>query len=181
MKTISKVVLWIIGWKAVNLLDVLPDKYIITSAPHTSLWDFVLGRLCLWSLGVKCKVLIKKEMFKFPYTHLLRWSGGVPVDRGHGNKVVKPIVDIIHNSQKFTLLITPEGTRELTQNWKKGYYFIASAANIPIVLGYIDYDEKVCALVKVLQPTGNYEEDFKIMEDFYRGRKARHPERFNLS
>ena len=180
MKFISHLVLKIIGWKAVNHLKEMPDKYIITSAPHTSLWDFVLGRLSLWDLGISCKVLIKKEMFKFPYTHLLKWSGGVPVDRGHASKVVKPIVDIINSSEKFTLLITPEGTRKLTTNWKKGYYFIATAANIPIVLGYIDYTEKVCALSQLLHPTGNYEEDFKIIEAFYRGRTGKFPENFNL-
>jgi hypothetical protein len=112
---------------------------------------------------------------------LLRSSGGIPVDRGHGSNVVKPVVEIIKNSKVFHLVITPEGQRKLTKNWKRGYYFIATAANIPIVLGYIDYKEKVCATTQVLYPTGNYEEDFKIIEDYYRGRHARHPERFNLS
>jgi 1-acyl-sn-glycerol-3-phosphate acyltransferase len=177
----SRTILKIIGWKAVNTVTDLPDKCIITSAPHTSLWDFVLGRMCLWALDIDSNFLVKKEMFRFPYKMLLRSSGGIPVDRGHGSNVVKPVVETIKNSKVFHLVITPEGQRKLTKNWKRGYYFIATAANIPIVLGYIDYKEKVCATTQVLYPTGNYEEDFKIIEAYYRGRHARHPERFNLS
>ncbi len=154
---------------------------ILIVAPHTSLWDFILGRIALSSMNHKGKFLIKKEMFRFPFKHLLTWFGGIPVDRGHGNRVVKPLVEIINKSQKFFLIITPEGTRARTENWKKGYYFIAMAAQVPILLGYIDYTEKVCCISKVLHPSGNYEEDFKIIQDFYRGRKGRHPERFNLS
>jgi 1-acyl-sn-glycerol-3-phosphate acyltransferase len=177
----SRTILKMIGWKAVNTVKDFPDKCIITSAPHTSFWDFVLGRLCMWALDIESNFLIKQEMFRFPFRHLLLWSGGTPVDRGRGSNLVKPIVDIIKKTDKFHLVITPEGTRKLTKNWKRGYYFIAHAANIPIVLGYIDYKEKVCAMTQVLYPTGHYEEDFKIIETFYRGHVAKNPEWFNLS
>jgi len=177
----SRTILKMIGWKAVNTVSDFPDKCIITSAPHTSLWDFVLGRMCMWALDIESNFLIKQEMFRFPFRHLLLWSGGLPVDRKQGSNFVKSVVDIIKSSDKFHLVITPEGTRKLTKNWKRGYYFIAHAANIPIVLGYIDYKEKACAMTQVLYPTGNYEEDLKIIEAFYRGHVAKHPENFNLS
>lgn len=181
MGFISRITLKALGWRAENLLTEPIDKFILISAPHTSFWDFVYGRISLSALGIKGQFLIKKEAFRFPYKRLLMWIGGVPVDRGQGSNVIKPIVDIIHNSKKFCLVITPEGTRKKTSNWKKGYYFIAQTAGIPVVLGFIDYREKVCSITKVLDATGDYDEDFKKIQEFYRGRVAKYPKNFNLS
>ncbi len=181
MGLISTSILKIFGWKALYTVKEPLDSYIIIVAPHTSLWDFIIGRLTMSALNLHGKFMIKKEMFRFPFKHLLTWFGGVPVDRKNGSNVVKPIVDLLKKSHDFGLVITPEGTRKLTTHWKKGYYFIAHAANVPIVLGYVDYKQKICCVADVLHPTGNYEEDFKIIQEFYRGRVGRHPERFNLS
>jgi len=180
MGFIAQTILKTIGWKMIYSLDEPVDNCIIIVAPHTSLWDFIFGRITLSAMNLHGKFLIKKEMFRFPFKHLLLWFGGILVDRGHGSKVIKPLVEIFHKSHKFCIIITPEGTRARTENWKKGYYVIATAAQVPILLGYIDYSEKVCCISKILHPTGNYEEDFKIIQDYYRGRKGRHPERFNL-
>ncbi len=181
MGFISKSILKVAGWKALYTVKEPTDNFIIIVAPHTSSWDFVLGRLTMSALNLHGKFLIKKEWFRFPFGTLLKWFGGVPVDRSKGSNSIKPIVELFNSSHNFCLVITPEGTRKYTKNWKRGYYFIANAAKVPIVLSYIDYKEKVCCISDVLHTSGNYEEDFKIIEDFYRGRTARHPERYNLS
>ncbi|MEI6122039.1 MAG: 1-acyl-sn-glycerol-3-phosphate acyltransferase [Bacteroidota bacterium] len=181
MGFISKSILKVFGWKALYTVKEPLDTYIIIVAPHTSFWDFIIGRLTMSALNLHGKFLIKKEMFKFPVKQLLKWAGGIPVDRGQGSNVIKPVVELLKKSHNFGIVITPEGTRKYTTKWKKGYYFIAHAANVPIALGYVDYAEKVCCVADVLHTTGNYEADFEIIQDFYRDRVARHPERFNLS
>ncbi|MBR6845964.1 MAG: hypothetical protein IKM92_05070 [Bacteroidaceae bacterium] len=59
----------------------LPGKYILALAPHTSNWDFVLGRLYSNAVGLKCNFLMKKEWFFWPLGVLMRRMGGVPVYR----------------------------------------------------------------------------------------------------
>jgi hypothetical protein len=81
----------------------------------------------------------------------------------------------------LNIIITPEGTRKLVNNWKRGFYYIAQKANVPIVLGFLDFKKKELGFGPMLYPTGNYEEDWKEMEKFYRGINAKHPERYNLS
>ena len=61
-----------------------------------------------------------------------------------------------------------------------GFYHIAVEANIPILLSYIDYEKKIAGVGPPFYPTGDMEKDFKEIEDFYRGIKAKHPEQFNL-
>lgn len=177
----SRVILRMFGWEAVNMLKITPGNCVIIVAPHTSYWDFIIGRLSLSACKLNGKFLIKKEMSKFPFKLLFKISGGIPVDREHGSSAVKHVVDIFKNYKDLCIIITPEGSRKYTTNWKKGYYFIAMAAKIPIVLSYLDYSEKKCCLSELLYPSGNYEEDFKIIEQFYRGRVAKFPNDFNLS
>lgn len=181
MGSFSKFLLKTGGWKA--YLDVkLPDtSFILAVAPHTSLYDALIGRIALTALGLKGKFLIKKEAFRFPLGIILKWLGGLPVDRSHGNSVIRQVVEMLHHKKKFCIVITPEGTRKLTKTWKKGYYFIAQAAQVPVLLGYVDYEMKECRVGKILIPSGNYDEDLKIIQQYYQGRKGKHPERFSLS
>lgn len=182
MSNFFRFILRLFGWKPVFLMPEKIGNCIFLVAPHTSFWDFPIGLFSAIAYKLNVKFMIKKEYFHFPFKLLLKWSGGIPVDRAHGSNVTKHVVDIFKNSKDLCLIITPEGTRKYTSNWKKGYYFIATAANIPIVLCYVDYKEKVCCVSDVIiYPSGNYEEDFKIIEKFYKGRVARHPEKFNLS
>jgi 1-acyl-sn-glycerol-3-phosphate acyltransferase len=182
MAKLAQFILGLFGWKAVFQAERPLGNCVMIVAPHTSYWDFVIGRLSLFVGKFNGKFLIKKEYFHFPFRHLLKWFGCMPVDRERGSNAVKHVVDIFKNSNDLSLIITPEGTRSYTAHWKKGYYFIASAAKIPIVLAYVDYKEKVCCVSNVkIYPSGNYEEDLKKIEQFYRGKVAKFPKDFNLS
>lgn len=182
MSNFSRFILKIFGWKPISQIPKDLGNCIFIVAPHTSFWDFPIGRLSASAYKLNVKFMIKKEYFRFPLKRFLLWLGGIPVDREHGSNVTKHVVDVFKNSKDLCLIITPEGTRKYTKRWKKGYYFIATAAKVPILLCYVDYKEKVCCVSDVvIHPSGNYEEDLKIIEDFYRGRVARHPEKFNLS
>jgi 1-acyl-sn-glycerol-3-phosphate acyltransferase len=181
MKWCARIILKIIGWK---VLSGVPDgvkKAVVVMAPHTSNWDFVIGRLAFASLGVRIYLMIKKEAFFFPVGPILRALGGIPVDRRHSQNTVKTIGQHFEEKEKFYLIITPEGTRKRVERWKKGFYFIAQNAQVPILPGYLDYRKKEGGIGPMIIPTGDFEKDFAQIQDFYRGKHARHPEKFNLS
>jgi 1-acyl-sn-glycerol-3-phosphate acyltransferase len=156
-------------------------KCVIIGAPHTSNYDFFLGRLTYWALGIKIHFLIKKEWFSFPFGFLARWMGGIPVDRSRPSRLTDDVVRMFEENKRFYVIITPEGTRSLRKQWKKGFYYIAMKAGVPIALGYADYARKKGGIGPLLYPSGNLEEDMKTIEAFYSNITARHPEKFNLS
>jgi 1-acyl-sn-glycerol-3-phosphate acyltransferase len=181
MRLLASILLKIMGWRVTHPMPEGIDKAVIIMAPHTSNWDFVFGRLGFASQSIKVKIIIKKESFFFPLGILLRWLGAIPVDRGFSAGTIKNVTQIMGNADKFYLLITPEGTRKLVKNWKKGFYFIAQQAKVPIIMGFLNYKTKTGGLGPVLYPSGDYEADMKIIEDFYSDKQAMHPEKFNLS
>ena len=180
MYWISKFILKIAGWKIIGGIPPDITKCVVVMAPHTSMWDFIWGRLAYWVLGVKAKFLIKKEMFGSILGPILKWMGGIPIDRSKSSNTVDAIADLFSHYDSLFITITPEGTRKLNPHWKKGFYYIAIKANVPIAFGFLNYEKKEGGIDEIFTPTGNFDEDFKVVEDFYRGRKAKHPERFNL-
>ncbi len=181
-KLLSKFILTIAGWKVVGEYPYHLRKSIVIMAPHTSMWDFVLGRLGFSVLNVPVKFLIKKEMFTFPIAGLLKAMGGIPVDRGKRNNMVDYVSDLFDKYDDLVVVITPEGTRKYQDHWKKGFWFIAQKAKLPVVLGFLDYKKKEGGVGGlILTPTDDFNADFEIIQDFYRKKSARHPEKFNLS
>ncbi|MFI4962950.1 MAG: 1-acyl-sn-glycerol-3-phosphate acyltransferase, partial [Legionellales bacterium] len=110
MRILFRFILKAFGWKIVGTL---PDekKYIITVAPHTTNWDFVIGILTCGALGVKIHFLAKKQIFIFPFKHLLQLLGGIPIDRSKKSNVVDDMVSLIGARDILRLAVTPEGTR----------------------------------------------------------------------
>jgi 1-acyl-sn-glycerol-3-phosphate acyltransferase len=181
MKYLSGFLLWLAGWRIKGSIPPEIKKCVILAAPHTSNWDFVLGRLAYFKLGVPVKFLIKKEVFVFPFKGLITALGGIPVDRGRRSNLVEEVAYLFELYEQLNVVIAPEGTRKRVDNWKRGFYFIAQKANVPLALGFIDYKTKTAGFGPLLYPSGNFESDFRIIEDFYKNKTARHPEMFNLS
>lgn len=182
MKTFSKIMLWLWGWKITGSLPADLKKCIIIAAPHTSMWDFFFGRLGFYWLGIpKIHFMIKKEIFKFPLGALLKWLGAIPVDRGKNNNTVLWASKMFQERESFFLLITPEGTRKYVEHWKRGFYHIAVHAKVPIILGYVDYQKKKGGIGPVFYPTGNFDQDIKEIQKFYFDKTAKFPDQFNLS
>ena len=88
---------------------------------------------------------------------------------------------MFQKTDSLFITITPEGTRSLNRNWKRGFYYIAEHAHVPIALGFLDYKNKIGGVGGIFMPTGDYEADLKHIEAFYFDKEARHPEKFNLS
>lgn len=179
-KWIGEKTLKILGWKIVGVVPV--KKCVITVAPHTSIADFILGRLAYCSIDMDVKFLIKKEFFDIPILKsMLLKMGGLPVDRSRNNNLVTQVAAMFKNHDTLNIVIAPEGTRKRVNKWKKGFYYMAEMADVPIILGFLDFKKKELGFGPMFYPTGNYEEDWKFMENFYRGITAKHPERYNLS
>lgn len=179
-RLVATLILRVLGWKINNVIPPGTKKCIIAVAPHTSYWDFVIGRLAYWKMGIKAKFLIKREAFKFPFNILLKNLGGIPVDRGKSNKMVDQIADMFKKSKELIVVITPEGTRKPVKHWKKGFYYIANKAQVPIALAYINWGKKEGGVGKIMDPNGNIDEQLAEMMDFYRTMVGKHPERFKL-
>lgn len=178
----SRRILKLFGWTFDEGNNPDITRCVMVMAPHTSIWDFVIGRMSVWILGIPAKILVKKEFFRFPLGGLLRRLGAIPVDRGNrNNNIVSQAVAHFRENENFTLILTPEGTRKYAKRWKHGFYDIATAAGVPIVLTYIDYGKKQAGVGISFSPSGNYEKDITEIQDFYRNITARYPENFNMS
>lgn len=156
----------------------LPGKYILALAPHTSNWDFVLGRLYSNAVGLKCNFLMKKEWFFWPLGVLMRRMGGVPVYRSRQMGSTDLLAKKAIEADEFRLCITPEGTRKPNREWKRGFYYIALKANIPVVLYGLDYERRLIKCTKMVVPTGDIEKDMQEIKEYFREFKGRHPEKF---
>jgi 1-acyl-sn-glycerol-3-phosphate acyltransferase len=173
------------GWKVTHHLpkDIL--KCVIIAAPHTSNWDFLYAMGALKEMNINTRFTIKKEWFKFPFKGLMKKLGALPIDRGinpDGSRkgTVDAMVDLFNERKNLLLLITPEGTRSAVKKWKTGFYHVALNAKVPIALGFIDYENKVCGIDKLIYPTGNFNADMKLIMDFYKNIKGRNPNNFAL-
>jgi 1-acyl-sn-glycerol-3-phosphate acyltransferase len=177
MKRISAWVLRLFGWKLDYKLPEGIERGVLVSAPHTSNWDFVVGRLAMWAYGVDVKILIKKEHFFFPMGYWMKAMGGIPVDRSKGSNVTGQIAEMFKKNEKLCVMFTPEGTRSYNPNWKKGFYYLAQKAEVPIFLGYCDYERKLGGIrYEPFIPTGDLDKDIEEIKEYYKQFKGKYPE-----
>lgn len=167
----------IMGWKVVGAFPEGLKKYIIAVAPHTSNWDFVIGVMARSIMHLqKARFLGKSQLFRPPYGWFFRWLGGYPVERSAHHDMVQQVVDVVNQHDEFVLAIAPEGTRKKVAKLKTGFYYIALAAKIPIIPVGLDFAKKQVVIGPPLSPTGNIEEDLKVLLNFYSNIKGRNPE-----
>ena len=166
------------GWKSVGGL--IPEKHaIVLEAPHTSIWDFWIGFLYYRALGGRLSVMIKKESFFFPVNLLLRAMGGFPIDRSNPAATIHGIVRKMNESDKpLHLVMCPEGTRKAVHKWKTGYHTIATQANLPVYLSYVDWGHKRVGIWGKAEITADARKDTDRIQQIYAGLEliAKHPE-----
>lgn len=155
-----------------------PDKYIICLAPHTSNIDFLIGQLYMRAEGMKINFMMKKEWFFWPLGPIFRRMGGIPVIRSKHTRMTDSMAETAGREKSFKLCITPEGTRSLNPDWKKGFYFIALKAQIPVLLYGLDYEKRLIRCTKSFVPTGDMDKEMREIKDYFKGYKGRHPEQF---
>jgi len=176
MRWLALIIFRFTGWKPAGKRPSL-SKYVIIAAPHTSNWDFVYTLCLAFILEIKPSIMMKGDWFRWPLGPLLRGFGAIPVDRSKSTHVVARSIEAFHNHPRFVLLVPPAGTRSKVMTWKTGFYHIATGANVPIVLGYLDYRRKVGGIGPVVHPTGNMEADMKIIKAFYVDVTAKYPDK----
>ncbi len=157
-----------------------PDKYIICLAPHTSNWDFVIGQLYIRARGMKSNFLMKKEWFFWPLGCLFRAIGGIPVERKKHTSMTDSMAETARQAKVFHLCITPEGTRSRVEEWKKGFYFIALKAQLPILLYGLDYERRLIQCTRTIIPSGNLDEDMRQIKLYFKDFKGKRPENFTI-
>ena len=167
------------GW-TVEVTQDHPDKYIICLAPHTSNWDFILGLLYSRSIGMQSNFLMKKEWFFWPLGPIFKKLGGIPVYRQKKSSMTEAMAETAKAAKTFHLCITPEGTRSKTADWKKGFYFIALKAGMPILLYGLDYERKLIQCTKTIIPTGDLDADMRDIKVYYKDFKGKKPENFTI-
>ena len=168
-----------LGWKT-DVTEVHPAKFMLCLAPHTSNWDFVLGQLYMRAEGMRINFLMKKEWFFWPLGILFKRMGGIPVNRGKHTSMTDAMAETAKQASKFHLCITPEGTRSRVEEWKKGFYFIALKANLPILLYGVDYEKRLIQCTKTIIPTGNLEDDMREIKLYFKDFKGKYPENFTI-
>ncbi len=174
LKIISRLILLVKGWTYnVDALKTL-DKCVLIVAPHTSAWDMAIGKAIFVLAKVPAKIAIKKEAFFWPLNWVLRYLGGFPIDRTpkDGTKqrlsLTDALVYSVKKEKKICLVITPEGSRGKRKQWKTGFYHIAVKAQVPIALGYLDFDVKEGIVDKIFYPTGDMDKDMREIMDYYK-------------
>lgn len=178
MKTIlSKFLFSIIGWKIVGSVK-YPERCVIVAAPHTSNWDFLIGRCYAYIIGISPKYLIKKELFLPILGFFFRINGGIPVSRDTTYNFVEQISDL-YKDNDFMLAIAPEGTRKRVERWKTGFYHIANRVNVPIVIVKIDYKLKEVGIVHQIIPSGNIDKDMLEIQRCFTNVTGKIPENYN--
>ena len=177
---IYKTVLRAGNWQVVNGLNKPVKKAILVAAPHTSNWDFVYAIPTLHALGVKNqRYLIKKELFIWPLSWLFKVTGGIPVDRSKKNDLTSTLKKLLDENESLFLLFPPEGTRSRVERWKTGFYYTAIDTGLPIILAFIDGENRRIGFGDIIYPSGDFNQDFERIESFYEDIKGIIPKNYN--
>ncbi|MGB2221721.1 1-acyl-sn-glycerol-3-phosphate acyltransferase [Neptunomonas sp.] len=171
------------GWKIVGAPPADISRSVMIGAPHTSNWDFIFTMAAADILNVPPpRFTIKQEWMRFPFNLLLGPMGAIPINRSARNdgekrpNMVGQMVEYIEKSDEITVLVTPEATRAAVTRWRTGFYQVALQANVPILLGYLDYKKREAGVGGVIYPSGNIEEDLRKIWDFYNKVTPKFPE-----
>jgi 1-acyl-sn-glycerol-3-phosphate acyltransferase len=163
------------GWKIAGETPTY-RKFVLIAAPHTSNWDFPFMLATAYAMRVHISWFGKHTLFIPPWGWLMRRLGGIPVDRRAPQTLVTQMVEQFGQSEDLVLAVPPEGTRGKVNVWKSGFYHIAAGSGVPIGLGYLDYDRKLCGVGMFVIPSGNVTADMNMIRSFYHDIRGKHPD-----
>lgn len=181
MKLLARFIFWITGWKVAGEWPKSLRKAVLIAIPHTSNWDLIYARAAFYLLDVPVRFTIKKEVMVGPLGWIIKGVGGIAIDRKRvaGKKTqtyTQAMVSMLKESDELVMMVTPEGTRSHAPKWKTGFYHIALGAEVPVVIGYLDYKLKRAGIGPIIIPSGNMDEDIETMKAFGRTVTAKFPE-----
>ena len=169
IRFLCRLILKIWGFKQTGTYPADIKKKLYIVYPHTSNWDFPLGILLKGAIPMDVNYVAKDSLFKWPYGWLFRALGGIPVDRKKRTNFVDNMVALYNKYDRLSFAIAPEGTRKKVDKWKTGFYYIALQAGIPLIFVKFDYKNKEAHFSLPFYPSGNYEEDMKVISRHFIG------------
>ncbi len=167
----ARLILKSLGWKLINLPQ-HPAKAVVIAYPHTSNWDFPLTLLALAALPYGAQWVAKDTLFRGLMGPIMRGLGGVAVNRRERTGFVERIAEEFRRRESFHLIIATEGTRRLQAGWKSGFYRIALAAGVPIIMATVDYGKREVGLLATITLTGDEAADMAQIVACYEGRRG---------
>jgi 1-acyl-sn-glycerol-3-phosphate acyltransferase len=173
-RALARVWLWFFGWRVESAMP--PPRAVAIAYPHTSNWDLPFMLAIAYRLGLRPYWLGKKEIFRWPFGRLMKWLGGVPVDRKARTNMVQQVIDRFAEIDRFFLVVPPSATRRRAAHWKSGFYHIARGAGVPILCTFLDYKRKVGGIGIPVVPSGDVRADMDKIRAFYVGIEGRYPE-----
>ncbi len=167
------------GWKVVDPYPEEARRCVMIAAPHTSNWDLPMALMGAFYWRLNLYWLGKKSIFKPPFGPVMRWLGGVSVDRSKSNNMTQVLGATLRATKgQAQLIVPPEGTRGHVAEWKTGFYYIAQEAKLPIFLAYTDYEKKHIGHFGIFTPTGDVQADIAHIRSLYAHVKGKHPHKF---
>ena len=171
----ARFILKLLGWKLIDLPR-RPAKAVVIAYPHTSNWDFPVTLLALAALPYGAHWVGKDSMFRGILGPIMRALGGVAVNRRERTGFVERVADEFRRRENFHLIIATEGTRSRQAGWKSGFYRIALAAAVPVIMAVVDYPKREVGLLAGIELSGNEAADMARIAACYEGRRGYHPE-----
>ncbi len=156
----------------------LAKRYVLLAAPHTSNWDLPVMLAITLVYGLRVRWMGKHTLFAPPFGPFMRMLGGLPIERHRHVGVVESTADWFEKSDELVIAIPPEATRSRAPYWRSGFYRIAQAANVPIALGFLDYERRVGGIGPLITPSGNLRADMDKIRAFYGSMQGKFPENF---
>ncbi|MEX2511624.1 MAG: 1-acyl-sn-glycerol-3-phosphate acyltransferase [Cyclobacteriaceae bacterium] len=180
MRNLALFVFWITGWKISGEWPKGVKKAVLIAVPHTSNWDLLYARAAFFIMKVPVKFTIKKEVMVGPLGWLIKSLGGIAIDRKRmpGKRkqtYTEAMIQMLNAQDELVIMVTPEGTRKYVPKWKSGFYHIAQGAGVPIVIGFLDYKNKLAGIGPTIQPNGQMEAQIEEMMAFGRTIKGKFP------
>ena len=177
MRGFARLMMGLFGW---TVEGEVPNakKFMVIGAPHTSNVDWFIVMGAAFILGARISWMAIHTLFNKPWGGILRWLGGIPIDRRQANGTVGSAVERFDEADELILCITPEGTRaKVHGEWKKGFYYIAEGADVPIVMAAFDYGRKVMQFGPTIKPSGDIEADLPIIISYFDDVEPRHSQK----
>ena len=168
LRAFSRAFLQCTGWTIEGSLPANAQKSVLIAAPHTSNWDLPYTLMTAFALRLNIYWMGKSSLFRWPCGGLMRWLGGIPVQRDSANNLVAASAQAIRDADgPLQLVLSPEGTRSQVRHWRSGFYYIAREAQVPIVMAYLDFGGKRCGLGPAFVPSGDLAADMAHIQAFY--------------
>ena len=164
LRVVAKAVLWLLGWRLVGEIPA-HRRAVVIGYPHTSNFDFPMMLLLSWALDSRFHWVGKVELFEGPLGWLFRALNGIPIHRNSRTDTTTQLARRFEQDQELLLAIAPSGTRKAGRHWRSGFYHIAVAAKVPILVGFIDFGSRTGGIACTIEPCGDILADMDRIRD----------------